>query len=99
MSDKPEEKTIYQEALRQWGQDAQEDMILEEMAELTKAILKYRRKRIPRYQNKVIEELVDVAIMLEQMKIIYDYDGIFNEMKERKLKRVADMLEEIRSSE
>ena len=34
---------ICQSALTFWGEEAQLDMVIEEMAELTKAILKYKR--------------------------------------------------------
>jgi len=36
-------KNIYQTAIEVWGRDSQFDMAIEEMSELTKAILKLRR--------------------------------------------------------
>jgi|Deesub1362A_J573_1020465.scaffolds.fasta_scaffold00023_137 NTP pyrophosphatase (non-canonical NTP hydrolase) len=81
---------IYEEALLKWGAESQIYMLIEEMAELTKAVCKYYRGK--RTQDDVLEEMVDVEIMIEQMKIIFDYNGRFNELKKKKLKRLHNML-------
>lgn len=46
-------------------------MAIEELAELQKAILKNRRYNTEKTRNEVIDEIADVEIMLEQLKIIY----------------------------
>lgn len=60
-------------ALTTYGGDTQVDMMIEEMSELTKALLKLRRKRhsgidyFKPEKNDVIKEMADVYIVLLQM--------------------------------
>ena len=68
--------SILKSAIKMYGAVAQSDMMIEEMSELAKAILKYRRalcagELTERHKDDVIEEMADVQIMLDQMKIIY----------------------------
>jgi len=58
---------IYQKAIKLWGIQSQQDLLLEEMAELTQAILKARRHGV-QFSYLVFEEMADVEIMLEQME-------------------------------
>ena len=53
------------------GTKSQEDVAIEEMAELQKAILKHRRYPSEKTRVDIIDEIADVEIMLEQLKIIY----------------------------
>ena len=56
-----------QEAVDKWGEDKQLDMVLEELAELMKAIVKYRRyEKNEVWRQKVMEEVADVQIMMVQ---------------------------------
>lgn len=81
-------KELLQKAIRTYGIDPQLDMAIEEMSELTKEICK--RKRGVRNRAEIIEELTDVEIMLEQLKIIFDIsDDDVGEMAEIKLGRLA----------
>jgi NTP pyrophosphatase (non-canonical NTP hydrolase) len=61
-------------AVRAWGIQNQSDMVIEESGELSDAILKFRRGRASK--EKVIEEIADVQIMLEQAKIMFCLDCI-----------------------
>lgn len=94
---------ILQQAISAYGKEAQTDMAIEEMSELTKALLKYRRlenspkaaecKQAEAKQN-IYEEISDVIIMLTQLIIIY---GGKNEIKtciEEKVLRLAERLDE-----
>lgn len=82
---KHEEKKILQAAIDKWGGDMQVRMALEEMAELSKALLKFGRasdnhadeqqQLIDRYEN-VLEEIADVQIMLDQMRLLYGGNGV-----------------------
>lgn len=90
-------QNILQTAINTYGIPAQEDMMLEEMSELTKAILKLRRLD-DSLKNKIagdmvkthiIEEMADVQIMLDQMRIIY---GDTFDFEKCKLERLADRL-------
>ena len=85
-------------AISKWGRDAQIHMAIEEMAELIQALMKYPRKQDGSTLNKVIEEIVDVEIMLEQLKLMFITNtglGIeYAEIKEEKLKRLEKLLPE-----
>lgn len=94
---------IYKEAVKQYGIDAQEDMLLEEMSEVQKAILKHRRavkygqtkdKPISYFINNIIEELADVTLMINQLLTVYDHDGKFNEYYDQKIARITEKLNE-----
>ena len=54
-----------------YGTRAQQDIAIEELAELQKAILKHRRYSNKETEQEIIDEIADVEIMLEQLKIIY----------------------------
>jgi NTP pyrophosphatase (non-canonical NTP hydrolase) len=87
------DEEILQEAINRNGEDAQIDMMIEEMSELTQALLKLRRNKLglkTRYIIQVCEEMADVEIMTQQMRMIfntawiakYKYEKI-NRLKER----------------
>lgn len=59
-------------ALDVWGCNAQMMQTMEECAELTVALSHLKRFRTPEARREVIEELADVQIMCEQMKIEFD---------------------------
>lgn len=88
---------LYDKAIKVWGMRAQIDMAVEECAELIKALQK--RKRVTAYEtiDNILEEMADVEIMIEQLKLMYDYssnDGTkFESIKQMKLKRLAMLLE------
>lgn len=52
-----------------WGAPAQIDMVLEECAELIVALQQNRRGRVT--ADAVGEEMADVRIMLEQLRVIF----------------------------
>jgi len=90
---------IYNQALDAWGHDAQMDMAIEEMTELIKAILKYRRKPYKDRAMDIAEELADVTIMLRQLEIAMErnYPSFMDWKKQtivEKLQRVEKMLKE-----
>ena len=89
--------SILSSAIIQYGEDAQIDMMIEEMSELTKALLKLRRMndadigsdKHTALINDIREEIADVQIVLDQMKIIY---GDVSEYDEKKVSRLFDRL-------
>ena len=87
------ENEILKNAVDCFGEDHQTDMMIEEMSELTKALLKYRRnvgeEDTGSLIENIIEEMADVEIMLGQMKIIY---GDCDAYRSEKLVRLAAML-------
>lgn len=54
-----------------YGEPEQLDVLIEEMAELTKAILRARRSG-DMLSPEMIEEMVDVEISLEQLKLMFE---------------------------
>lgn len=85
-----EPQVLYQQAITKWGASSQLDMVVEECAELIKAIQKVRRNRedwIP-----VIEEAVDVGLMLEQLKVIYPVTKMWDDLRLNKLERLERLL-------
>lgn len=94
---------ICEGALNLWGLDAQLDMVIEEMAELTKAILKYKRASAEDkgfYMNFVAEEHADVEIMLAQLYFIMckysdmKYHGDKIQYRDKKISRLASLLDQ-----
>lgn len=82
-----DEQKIYRAALAAWGADAQTLMVFEEMAELQKELCKAARGRDNREQ--IAEEIADVEIMLEQMKVLHDCADAAAAYRESKLRRLA----------
>jgi NTP pyrophosphatase (non-canonical NTP hydrolase) len=70
------ETEVLQEALDTYGIDKQLDIAIEEMAELTKAIIKHRRYNNPMTLDNLCEETADVAIMLEQIFLSTKSDDV-----------------------
>lgn len=65
------EAAILEAAIEVFGAEAQTDVAIEEMAELTKALIKYRRCACDAARNAILEEMADVGIMLNQLAMIY----------------------------
>lgn len=75
-----------------YGAEAQTDMMIEEMSELTKALLKHRRKESKETLDNILEEIADVQIMLDQMKLIHDDGKATDKYRDVKLLRLAARL-------
>ena len=90
---------VLKEAIETFGISAQVDMAIEEMSELTKALCKERRIRLQfqpehtKAQANVIEEIADVAIMLEQLLIIFDKDNEIQKEVDYKIDRLEQRLD------
>jgi len=63
-------KNIFDKAIEFFGFDAQCGQFAEEVGELLAALNQYRRGRIP--LANLTEEIADVQIMLEQIKIMFN---------------------------
>lgn len=72
-----------------YGNDAQEDMAIEECSELVKAILKFRRSNTKDsdLRDAIIDEIADVQIMLTQLGIIFNCVEEVNERIDFKIDR------------
>lgn len=87
-------KTIYQDALDTWGENAQLDVAIEEMSELIKEIIKYKRG-IGNKQH-MSEEIADVMIMLEQIMQMFGLENDVTTQKSFKIMRLNSYLEKIK---
>jgi NTP pyrophosphatase (non-canonical NTP hydrolase) len=88
-----EQKGIMLQALSRYGVDAQDDIAIEEMSELTKAIIKNRRYKTFATLENLYEELADVYIMLEQIMTSLDKDRVQSYVNS-KLERLSERLGE-----
>lgn len=92
---------VLQQAIDTYGSHAQEEMAIEEMSELTKAIVKrHRAKDKPSYDramNNIAEEMADVIIMLTQLLMFYGNRKDVQRAVDEKVKRLAGRLESERA--
>jgi len=82
----------YLEAIHTFGEENQEEVAIEEMAELTKEICKYWRGRDNR--AAIAEEIADVTIMLEQLRIIYGVNDAVRDFMDAKIERLHMRIQE-----
>lgn len=81
------------EIIQHYGANIQTDKAIEEMAELTKALLKFRTDPSEKNLDGIIEELGDVALMISQLGIIYDCGEDVERVIDRKIKRQIERME------
>ena len=85
------ETEVLQRALDTYGSAQQIAMVFEEMSELQKELCKYLRGKYS--PANIAEEIADVEIMLEQMKMLFCCaDDVRNERR-RKVERLKDRLD------
>lgn len=89
-----------------YGFKAQSIMLIEEMAELTQAITKYKRftengqpvRNViskSMLKSNIVEEIADVEIMLEQIKYLLNItDEDTSKIKAEKIRRTLSLIEE-----
>lgn len=82
----PNDIEIMKSAISCFGADAQENQAIEECAELIQAISHKHRGR----ENNISEEIADVEIMLEQLKLINDCADEVEEIRKSKMERLFD---------
>lgn len=94
------DKEVLVAAIEQWGNDKQTDQLIEEMGELIQEIIHCRRAGTAYKSPNLIEEIADVSICLEQLKIIVDsnfLEGYFDEhlqaFVDRKLARLQSRID------
>ena len=78
-------------AIDTWGVDMQLNIAVEEFAELTKEICKY--KRGADNVSNIVEEMADCYIMLEQMKVIFGLGSVvISDAMYKKVERLKSRL-------
>lgn len=91
-------KECYKKFLDAWGEEAQCNMCIEEMAELTKELCKLKRVSISKYKTEEVvqnikEELADVLNMTEQLKLMFGEDEV-EKIRDEKILRTLKRLED-----
>lgn len=92
------EKEILEQAVKTWGADIQVLMMVEEMSELTKALIKYWRNPTDENLENIAEETADVEITTAQLDIIFKNDDFNSKVlawKDKKLQRLEQRIKEI----
>ena len=77
---------IFETAINVFGAEHQEDIAIEEMSELTQALLHNRRGRA----SNVPEEIADVLIAVEQLIIIHGCSEEVERIRKEKVERLAE---------
>ena len=95
---------LYNEALDKFGIVNQHGMLMEECAELIRATNKLNRQALlSQEQNNersefhenfknFVEEIADVEIMIEQMKVCYSIGNLVEIKKDNKLERLKKLV-------
>ena len=92
---------VLEDAIDRYGAPAQIDMAIEEMSELTKALLKNRRNYATvtagergRLREAIIEEAADVIITVAQVVMIYAEPEEIQAEVDFKINRLRERLKE-----
>ena len=85
------EERIFEKALNRFGAIAQIVMVFEEMSELQKELCKFLRGKDTR--RNIAEEIADVEIMLDQMKLHFEVEQQVTFDREKKVSRLHERLE------
>ena len=85
--DELKREELYKGLIEVFGAGHQMDVAVEEMAELTNALMKYKQLRATK--EEVVTEIADVIVCMEQMSRYFGIEAVVAE-KERKLKRQTE---------
>ena len=88
-----ERRAVYEEAIATYGIERQIMMAVEEMAELTKELAKSFRPGGTTLE-KLVDEIADVTIMVEQLRLGFDANQRVQDRIDYKVQRLAKRLEE-----
>ena len=81
---------LMKEALEKWGYASQRNIWIEELAELIVVLVKQDRYINPSFMTEILDEIADVDICMDQIKMIYpDYE----KYKVRKMARLKRLVE------
>lgn len=90
-----ERRPVYESAIAHYGMDSQIWMAVEEMSELTKELAKLHRPGGTTLGD-LADEIADVTIMLEQLRIMFGVNGIVQNRMEYKVLRLAQRIRDDR---
>jgi len=97
MWDSEKELNVLKGAIATYGEDAQENMVFEEVGELLQALVKRRRNwaGLAELEN-LAEEIADVEICLDQLKIMHGIRSLVSEKRLQKIERLASLVKGVR---
>lgn len=90
-----ERRAVYEAAIAANGIEHQVIVAIEEMAELTKELAKSFRPK-GTTTEKLVDELADVTIMMEQLRLIFDVNLSTQNRIDYKVQRLAQRIKEAR---
>lgn len=82
---------VYRAATHAYDEGMQAIIAIEEMSELTKALCKAFRGRMDR--EAVAEEIADVTIMMEQLRVTFDMNNAVSDAMDFKISRLAQRID------
>lgn len=88
-----ERKAVYTEAIDANGIERQVIVAIEEMAELTKELAKSFRPGGTTLE-KIVDEIADVTVMTEQLRLIFNVNTEVQERIDYKVQRLAQRIKE-----
>ena len=87
------ERKTFCAALSRYGAQAQITMVFEEMAELQDVLCKFLRGRVGgNTRANIAEEIADVEIMLEQLKLMFNIRDEVTQQRTAKLQRLDNRI-------
>ena len=86
------EQDIFRSAIDTYGEVMQITVAFEEMSELQKELCKHIRGIGS--QENIAEEIADVEIMLEQMKMIFNCETAVLQVRDEKVNRLKERIEQ-----
>lgn len=87
-----ERKVIYEMAITKYSQMNQIIKAVEEMSELTKELCKLLVNDSKYSIEGIAEEIADVTIMMEQLRLIFDINDEVCDMMDSKVKRLENRI-------
>lgn len=82
--------SVYNRAIKKWGVPIQIVVAIEELSELQKELTK--ELRYCEKLDTIAEEMADVEIVLEQLKIIFNNKKVVESYKKHKIKRLEKLI-------
>lgn len=85
-------REVYINAINTYGKEKQVDIMIEEMSELTKALIKHRREPSDKTLENIQEEIADVKIMMYQGAMMFGEEAV-ERFVHKKTERLRNGLE------
>lgn len=94
-SEKMDSNELLKKTIAINGTNKQLDVAVEELSELIQAVCKIKRYGLTRgeYIDNLAEEIADVSIILDELKIMFDLDYYVDQWQESKIKRLQKRLD------